>query len=70
MVTHGYNLETLSDAQRLDVRADLEACRLWHYRKDKGREWIQDELSRIPLQLRELVRQRLNSRLSGKHESA
>jgi hypothetical protein len=54
-----------SDAERLAVRADLEACRLWHYRKDKGRKWIQDELSRIPLQLRELVRTRLNSKLSG-----
>jgi len=63
--THGWNLATRSPAERLAVRADLEACRLWHYRKDKGRKWIQDELSRIPLQLRELVRTRLNSKLSG-----
>lgn len=65
METHGWNLATRSPAERLAVRADLEACRLWHYRKDKGRKWIQDELSRIPLQLRELVRTRLNSKLSG-----
>ena len=69
MATHGYNLATLSDAQRLAVRADLEACRLWHYRKDKGRQWIQDQISSMAPELAELVRQRLNSRLSGKHES-
>lgn len=59
------NLAMRSPAERLAVRADLEACRLWHYRKDNGREWVQNELSRIPLQLRELVRTRLNSKLSG-----
>lgn len=65
METHGWNLATRSPAERLAVRADLEACRLWHYRKDKGRKWIQEQLSQMPDDLAGLVRQRLNSKLSG-----
>ena len=70
METLGWNLASRSDAERLAMRADLEACRLWHYRKDKGRQWMQDQISSMAPELAELVRQRLNSRLSGKHESA
>ena len=70
METLGWNLASRSDAQRLAVRADLEACRLWYYRKDKGRQWMQGQISSMAPELAGLVRQRLNSRLSGKHESA
>lgn len=64
----GFNLATRSDAERQAVHADLVACRLLHYRKANGRQWVMDQLAELQPEFRELVRQRINCRLDGKHE--
>lgn len=64
----GFNLASRSDAERQAVHADLAACRLLHYRKEKGRQWIEDQLAELQPEFRELVRQKLNSRLGLKYE--
>ena len=60
----GLNLATRSPAERLNMACDLEACRLIHYRKEKGkvwREWVTLELAKLNHPDR--VRHFLNSRL-------
>lgn len=58
-----HNLALRSPEERLAVAADKEACRLRHYRKDKGREWIVAELDKMAPDLSALVRERLNAHL-------
>jgi hypothetical protein len=58
------NLATRSLAERIDIAADLEACRLIHNKKHKGkewREWVKSELDKLNQPDR--VRHFLNSRL-------
>ena len=58
------NLANLPLADRMDMAADLEACRLIHYRKEKGkawREWVLVELGKLNHPDR--VRHFLNSRI-------
>ena len=64
MANAGLNLATRSPAERMDMAADLEACRLLHYREMKGtawREWAEAELAKLHQQQR--VRHFLNARL-------
>jgi hypothetical protein len=58
------NLATRSIAERIDIAADLEACRLIHNKKHKGKEWrawVQSELE--TLNRPDRVRHFLNLRL-------
>ena len=64
MANASLNLATRSIAERADIAADKEACRLIHYRKQKGeqwREWVATELETLSSPDR--VRHFLNSRL-------
>ena len=58
-----HNLALRSPEERLAVAADKEACRLRHYRKEKGREWVVAELEKMTPELGALVRERLNAHL-------
>ena len=68
MATRGYNLATHTDAERQSVYADLHAWRIIHQKgkRPDWRQWAKDELSRIPLQLRDQVKAKLNSFLGSK----
>lgn len=64
MANVSLNLATRSLADRIDIAADLEACRLIHNKKHKGKEWrawVESELMKMPNQ--EQVRTALNLRL-------
>lgn len=67
MARRSFNLATLSDAEILAVHVDLVACRLKYYRKDKGRAWVMQELEALDEPMRQMVKDRLNSRLNGTH---
>ena len=68
MANRGFNLATHTDAERQAVYADLHAWRIMHQKgkRQDWRQWAQEELSRIPLQLRQMVKDKLNSILVSK----
>jgi hypothetical protein len=67
VAAHGWNLATRSPAERAAVHADLIACRLRHYQREKGkawRQWVQHELAMLPNA--QAVREALNRRMAGR----
>lgn len=61
-------MATHTDAERQAVYADLHAWRIIHQKgkRQDWRQWAQDELTKLPNDLRDQVKARLNSILGSK----
>lgn len=68
MANRGFNLATHTDAERRAVYADLQAWRIMHQKgkRPDWRKWAQDQIAALPTELRQMVKDKLNSIFGSK----